>query len=255
MNAMMKAGKMLALMPIVALAAACNGVAPTSSTDLTGDLTTQDGAVTAQGLRPTSNPCKYVESIHLQVIEEKTAVLVEATYKYSQPSLTTCSAPTFTSNVRGLHVDATNPFRARLLRTAATEAKVTATAPNGVSESIQVVLQGPADTDPPTSGPTTTPNDGVSRPTAENACKVIDGVNITVQPPDTNGGGDYILIASYSYSTPTLTPCAVAPAWSASRRGLTVNPRDGFRASIGASSVETTVYATAPTGVQGKTTF
>src|SRR4029453_17186452 len=114
--------------------------------------------------------------------------------------------------------------------------------------------QGPTNTDPPTSGPTTTPNDGVSRPTAENACKAIDGVNITVQPPISDTGV-YTLIASYSYNTPTLTPCTTAPAWSATRRGLTVNPRDGFRASISASDVETTVYATSPTGVQGKTTF
>src|SRR5688572_2044120 len=57
MNASIRFGKMLALMPVVALAAACNGVAPTSSTEVsTGVVATASGdEVTTTAVRPCSN--------------------------------------------------------------------------------------------------------------------------------------------------------------------------------------------------------
>jgi hypothetical protein len=233
---------MLALMPVVALAAACNGVAPTASTDLSSGVSaTDEGAVTAQSNRDKS--CWLVDYIHLQVVDAtKTAVWVEATYKYRQPPTTKCEAPTFTSNVRGLQVDKVNPFRAGLSRSAATTAKITATAPNGVTHGIQVDLGGPGTSD---------------RPTVDNPCKAIDGVTISVDvPPGING--DVILAAKYQYvfSTPQPSGCPIAPTWEATRRGLTVNPKDGFRASIPVDRTgPTIVYVTAPNGVLNKVQF
>jgi len=255
-------GKVLALMPVVALAAACNGAAPTASTDLSSDLSfTQDGAASAQALRPgPTNPCKLVEGIHLQVVEStKTAVWIEAKYKYSQPPVSDCAAPTFTANVRGLQTDAANPYRAGLLRVSATTAKLTATAPNGISASIQVDLSVPSDTnptDPPVSEPTLTPT--TRQPSTvdavANACKAIAGVTVTARALSSDGG-DVSLVATYTYLSPTFASCTVAPAWGSSRRGLAVT-KDGFRATIPAvSDVKTTVSATAPNGVQGQVTF
>jgi len=245
---------MLALMPVVALAAACNGVAPTASTDLATDVAaTTGGAVAAQGLRPI-NPCKYVEGIHLQVIEEKTAVWVEAKYKYSQLPPTDCAAPTFTSNVPGLQVDKANPYRAGLLRAAGTTAKITATAPNGVSEGIQVDLTLPGNTDPVTTTPTLTPT--TSDSPADAACKVVAGVTVTAHRFG-GTGGDVVLLATYTYlATPVSRPCTAAPVWAATRRGLTVDSTNAFRARIPVSDfVKTTVSAAAPNGVLGEVTF
>jgi len=254
MNAMANLRKVLALMPVVALAA-CGGVAPTSSTDVASDLSaTQGGGVSAQALRPSpTNPCKLVESIHLQVVESTpSAVWVEATYKYSQPTMTDCAAPTFTSNVRGLQIDPAHPFRAGLLRVAASTAKLTATAPTGVSATIQVDLTGPSDTDPVTD-PTLTPTRTPESPSVDNACKAVAGVTVTAAA--LSADGDVNLVATYTYLSPTLADCTVAPAWDATRRGLVVT-KDAFRATIPANgAVKTTVYATAPNGVRGEVTF
>jgi hypothetical protein len=262
MNAMKKVAKMLALMPVVALAAACNGVAPTSSTGLSTDLSgTDNGGVSATGL--TNRACALVHGIDLQVVGDNDAnVTILATYKYSQPTSVDCQAPVWTSTTSVLAVDKANPFRVAVVRTAGDRAVVRATAPNGATNTISVIVR-PTTSDPthdavdpvdpmpaPRPNVPTTPN----RPTpALNACRLIDGVTLSAVR---QVGGTVALSAAYTYSQAVPLDCATAPQWSATRKGLTVNPRDGFKASIPADSdAETVVVATAPNGVQNKVSF
>jgi hypothetical protein len=249
-------------MPVVALAAACNGVVPTSSTGLSTDLSgTDNGGVSATGL--SNRACALVHGIDLQVVGDNDAALtIQATYKYSQPTSVDCQAPAWTSKTSQLAVDKTNPFRTAVVRTVGDKAVVQATAPNGVTNSISVSV-GPTTSEPthdavdpvdpmpaPRPNVPTTPN----RPTtALNACRLIDGVTLSAVR---QVGGTVALSASYTYSQAVPLDCATAPQWSATRKGLTVNARDGFKASIpAANDVETVVVATAPNGVQNKVTF
>lgn len=239
MNAITKAAKMLALMPVVALAAACNGAAPTSSTSLSTDLSATDDSagVTATGLRAK---CEGVAGIQLDIDDTgKTAVWVQATYQYKPtvPAPTACPAPSWTADTKGLQVDRSNPFRAGFARSIGGAAVVTATAPNGVSQVTKVSIGGSAEA-----------------PTDAASCKTVTGVVISkVSDPD----ADRVrLVAQYEYSTKATMPmCSVAPAWEASRKGLTLDSKDGFQVSIPVSGGKTVVTATAPTGVKGDIGF
>jgi hypothetical protein len=243
---------MLALLPVVALGAACNGVAPTSSTGVSTDVSAAEGnGVAATGLR--NQACRAVAGIDLHLSHSLDAtVWVEASYTYLTPQLAACPAPEFTSNRPGLQTDKANPFRAGHQRALGGEAIVKAMAPNGVTQSIVIKLgPGTSDTDPAEQPTVTNPAPAKPGRAAENGCKYVDVVAVSVQKP-TFEGGDYTLTAKYSYSQPTLTTCTVAPTWEATRKGLTVNPRDGFKASLTVSDQPTTVVVTAPSGVQTK---
>jgi hypothetical protein len=256
MNAMTRVAKMLALMPVVALASACNGVSPASSTglsrDLTADIPAAEGTATATGLR--NKACALVGSVSLQVVaEDKRAVYIQASYRYTEPVAQDCPAPVWASRDASLQVDRTNPYRVAVLRTHDGAVTVQATAPNGVSNDIVVAL-GASTTDPvetvPTNGPVPT-NRPVPTPTPVN-CKAIDGIQVqVVQNPD----ADVVsLQARYTFSAPG-NQCRIAPTWTASRKGLTVDPLNGFSASIPPANDATVVYVTAPNGVEAKVTF
>jgi hypothetical protein len=117
------------------------------------------------------------------------------------------------------------------------QASLTATARNGVSKSIVVDL-----------GPTRM-SDGAQ------ACKQIVAVDMRVLPVGISNN-EVSLEARYRYDGPVLQSCSIAPTWTASRRGLKVNPNNLFRASIPhTTEVRTTVTGTAPNGVFGRITF
>jgi hypothetical protein len=254
---------MLALMPVVALAAACNGVAPTapSGTDLSNGVSAnQEGSAAATGL--VNQACANVAGIDLQVVEiSRTMVFVEASYKYNPQRPNGCRAVEFTSNRPGLEVDKINPFRAGALRSLGGEATIKAAAPNGVSKAITVQLGGTSSTPSAPSAPSTpgTPSTP-SAPSTPNSpdlqigCKYIDEVAVSVVQPASDGG-DVVMTAQYHFSTPLTSGCSTAPTWQATRKGLSVNPLDGFKASIPAAPEATTVLVTAPSGVQAKVRF
>src|SRR5688500_15318626 len=264
MNAMTRAAKMLALMPVVALAAACNGVTPTSTTDLSrdlsADLSVAEGTATAMGAR--NKACAVVGAVALHVVDQdKRAVYVEAVYRYTEPVAQDCPAPVWTSRGGELQVDRTNPFRVAVLRTHDGAVTVQATAPNGVTDAITVSLGTPSSSDEPAEPAPNTPT-GTNRPVPTNrpapapapvGCQAINGVRVVVQDPGT-ATGNITLVASYSFATPR-SECTLAPTWQASRKGLTVNPRDGFSASITKTDDVTVVYVTAPNGVATKVSF
>jgi len=259
MNAMTKVAKMLALMPVVALAAACNGVTPTGSTGLSADFSGADnGSASATGL--INRACAAVESIHLEAVAVNDAGLtIQATYKYNQPTQSGCPAPAWTSKTSQLAVDKANPFRVAVVRTVGDKAVVQATSLNGVTNSISVGVGGgttdgavdPIDPVPTPAPKPTSPNRPVPTPTVD-ACALINGVQLSVFR---QAGGTVGLTAAYTYSRPVTSDCSKAPQWSATRKGLAVNDRDAFKASIPASDTETVVIATAPNGVQNKVSF
>ena len=236
---------MLALMPVVALAAACNGLAPTASTGVSTDLSADgNGAVVADGTRARGIKCEGVAGIQLDVVESKTNVWVDARYVYKgNDTMPTCPAPTWSADVKGLMVDRENPFRAGFARSIGGIAVVTAVSPNGVSGEVKVTIS-------PATGDVNAPA------TAEANCKNVSGVNLTVQPSGDDSRTAFR--AEYQYSVGTTLPgCSVRPAWDASRKGLTIDSRDGFKASIATLSVggKTVVTATAPTGAKGELVF
>lgn len=261
MNAMTRAAKMLALLPVVAMAAACNGVSPTSSTDLSRDLTADlspaEGTATAAGLR--NKACTLVTGVDLQVVaEDKQAVTLQASYKYAEPVPQDCPAPVWASRDASLRVDRTNPYRVAVLRTHDGVVTVQATAPNGVFDVIAVNLGTPGTTDEPVepSVPTTpnraAPTDRPMPTPVPVNCKAINGVQVeVVQSPDADST---TLVARYSFTAPG-NECKLAPTWSASRKGLTVDPLNPFSASIPQANDATVVSVTAPNGVGTKVSF
>lgn len=231
--------RILALMPVVALAAACNGPAPTSSTDVsTGATATDSGEAAGMTVRPCSN----VTGVSLRTEDSSRSMIwVVASYQMSTPGTQNCPAPKWTADRKGLVVDRMNPFRAGYPRTTEGVANVTASAPNGVQNSIRLELGGPT---------TSLVTDGDA---ANVACKLVNAVNVTVVPGTSNVVS---LAARYGYSSPTKSECTIAPTWSATRSGLSVGP-DGFHASIARTPTTrpTTVTATAPNRVSGRVTF
>ena len=258
MNAMTRAAQMLALRPVVARAAACNGGSPTTSTDLSRDLSADvsaaEGTATATGLR--NKACAVVGSVNVRVVsEDKSAVILQASYRYTEPTLAECSAPAWSSRDASLRVDRTNPFRVAVLRTHDGTVTVRATAPNGVTNDMVVTL-GPSTLDPvesvPTDGNEPVPaNRPVPTLTAAD-CKAINGIQVQVVK---NPAADAVsLQARYTFLA-SGNQCRTAPTWSANRKGLTVDPLDGFSASIPRANDATVVYVTAPNGVATKVSF
>jgi hypothetical protein len=238
MNSNIQFAKMLALMPVVALAAACNGVAPTSSTEVsTGVVATASGDdVTATAVRPCSN----ITGINLRTETGGQMIWVHAKYNMSGPTITQCAAPQWIADRAGLIVDRSNPFRAGYPASTKGIANVTATAPNHISSRIRLNMGSDF------AAPTETQNQ---------ACRVIDAVSLT-QVPSTSLGTERVTFeATYSYSQPVTSECTKAPSWTASRKGLVV-ANDGFHASIArVATARTTVTAIAPNRVQGSLSF
>jgi hypothetical protein len=225
-----------ALIPMVAFVAACSGAMPTGPGPITSNESYQAaGDVTAMLAEPQ---CANLGRIALAPVTSPASPIhwIEATYYFNGPAQP-CPAPRWTSDRSNMVVDKTNPMRAGFPRMAGGQASLTATARNGVSKSIVVDL-----------GPTRM-SDG------DQACKQIVAVDMRVLPVGISKN-EVSLEARYRYDGPVLESCSIAPTWTASRRGLRVNPNNLFRASITRTAeVRTTVTATAPNGVFGRITF
>jgi hypothetical protein len=86
------------------------------------------------------------------------------------------------------------------------------------------------------------------------SCRLITDVMLRILPDD--GTGNVVLQAQYRYEKPGAGECPIGPAWTASRRGLYVNPCTPFLASIGRNTeVRTNVTATAPNGRSANLVF
>lgn len=230
---MTKMNRFLALMPVVAFAAACSGIAPTAPSQVTSNEPYESSsAVSAMSL-----PCAGLDRIDLTVADTVGSILwVQATY-VSRPAAQPCPAPTWTSDRRDLVIDRLNPMRAGFPRLAGGRATLTARALNGVSESIRLDL-----------GPTVTGLDG------NLDCREVSAVIVKVLPGSSQGS-DVSILASYVYNRPVTVGCTIAPEWSASRRGLKVDRANPFKASIAGSNLPTQVTAISANGIVGSVTF
>jgi hypothetical protein len=234
----MKINKLLALLPVVAFAAACNGVAPAGPSAVASNDVNE---MAAGGVSAMGRNCSALKAIRLQIDEsDDTMLWVSAHYEFANPISSPvpqpCAPPSWRADHDGLTVDQANLFRAGFLRTETGKATVQASGPNGIHNTIEVSLS---------------PTNSVARRPA--VCADIAGVSLSLKT--ISSSTQVVVNAAYTYAGPFATPCAVAPVWFADRAGLRVNPKNPFEASIDASTVQTTVTATAPNGIVGNILF
>ena len=231
----MTMNKFLALVPVVAFAAAC-GVTPGGPNAV---VSNDANEMVSDAASLTTRPCIGLTAIILRIDQSNDSMVwVEASYR--SPSAVHTGAPLLRGPSWSSAVTTWwrqgNRFRAGFARGATGRASVQATAPGGVHNLIEVDLS-----------PTTSD----LRPSV---CENVTGVTMTLV--STSSDTRVAVIAAYAYDGPFATPCAVAPVWFADRRGLIVNPKNPFVASIDAdTSVQTTVTATSPSGVVGSVIF
>ena len=139
---MIQINRFLALIPAVALTAACSGVTPTgSSATNPNDSYAAAGDATAMAVPPgdSGQGCKQITEVLLRILPVgmSNEVAFQAKYRYEGPASLGCSiAPVWTASRRGLRVHPTDPFRAAIDRKTNVRTTVTATAPNGVFAKI-----------------------------------------------------------------------------------------------------------------------
>ena len=121
-----------ALIPVLALAAACSGAgAPPGTVSLTS---TDPYGDVAGGVTQMDNPgCRSIVDVEVVITPAMNVAMVElnARYRY-QPTNSLCGVPpTWWASRPGLIVHPKDPFRASIERHAGVRTSVTATAPNG----------------------------------------------------------------------------------------------------------------------------
>jgi hypothetical protein len=234
---MTKMTKFLALLPVVAFAVGCSGVAPGGPST----IATNDANELAGGASAMSRSCDNLKSIDMAIDESDDSMIwVHATYVFATTFSTPCPAPSWRSDVAGLTVDRANRFRAGFSRMTGGKATVQASGPNGVHNAIEFSI-GPSTSD--------------RRPILP-ICPDVTGVTLSLMPSSTDDTR-VIVVASYQYVAQT-SNCTDAPSFVADRAGLIVDQKNPFVASIdrmGASTQQTTVTATSPDGISGAITF
>jgi hypothetical protein len=205
---MTKMNKFLALLPVVAFAVGCSGVAPGGPNAVANDANELvSGGVSAMGRN-----CKGLESIDLAVdTSDDSMVWVKATYVFSNPLGTPCPAPTWSSDRDGLTVDPSNLFRAGFFRMAGGRASLQATGPNGVHNVIDFSLGGDNRLVPIT-------------------CDDVTGMQLNFVP--SNDDTQILVLARYEYDVPEPVICTEPPTFTLNRRGLTVDATNPFLARI-----------------------
>jgi hypothetical protein len=153
-------------------------------------------------------------------------VVIQATYLGLGSS--PCAAPAFTSNPRGVLAVQPDLFRIGVHNQSG-PVSVTATAPNGMSASIEV------------RGVVTALSVGPS------LCPGVTGVKVSrMQLTPTSN-----IVIQATYQGLGSSACA-APAFTSNPRGVLAVQPDLFRIGLGAHSGAVTITATAPNGVAGQ---
>jgi hypothetical protein len=226
--------KLLALMPLVVLGAACNGSSPGAPDN---PIAADEGFATAPNASATSkaadaDSCRNIIGVNLEIVPStKAGVEVHATYVQFGGITVRCKAPIWSSDPRGaLVTNQLNAFRVSVKPIR--PVTVTAMAPNGVTGSL--TLQGRA-----------------TDLSASAVCKNVMGVKLALLPA-TNTPKPQIR-ATYLTLGPSMDVCP-APVWSSEPRGALTATKDPF--VVGVSSTRPlTVTATAPNGVRGSFTL
>jgi hypothetical protein len=224
--------KLLTLTPLLALAAACNGLAPTSPSDLAASdvaavVATAD---TSKGVTPSV--CKSVADVRLAIVPSPKGILnIRATYVGIGSATSRCPGPSWVSDFQGILVPYKDPFLVGVGAFDTDSVTVTATAPNGVTGSITIKR------------PPQVTNSAVP------ACKSIASVGLTIVP-----GADNITHVKATYvSLGGSQGRCPAPAWTSNPRGVLAYDKDLFKVGVRPSAAfSVTVTATAPNGVSGQ---
>src|SRR4029450_7850793 len=126
--------KFLALMPLVVLGAACNGVSPVAPDN---PLLADEAADVAAESKDAAT-CQGVTGVQLKLMAStpQAPIVVEPPYLGFGPSFSHCGAPAWSSNPRGSLTPQLNAFRVGVLSNR--EVVVTAQAPNGITGSITI---------------------------------------------------------------------------------------------------------------------
>lgn len=220
---MTKLTKLMTLIPLVALGAACNGAAPTAP-DLAAPEMDSTYATT-KAVDAIGDPCKAISAVTLSLAASPTqSTVIQASY-VSFGSVTRCAAPVWTSTPKGALLAHTNPFKTRI-NPLYKSVTVFATAPNGVQGRIHI---------------------GLSTESEAASCKDITGVNLKrILLPQAGT----LLQASYTSLGGSMNRCP-APAWTSVPAGALITDVNPFRVRVDPAYKFVTVYATAANGVQG----
>ena len=134
--------RLLAVFAVTALGVACGSVSPSAPNDplAGGDEAALSVGPTSKALAP--RPCRNLASVKLEIVPSVggnvSVVHVRARYHFWGPGLDSCAAPAWTANRRGsLSVDK-DPFQAWVSLQQYPSVTVTATAPNGLADSLVV---------------------------------------------------------------------------------------------------------------------
>jgi len=223
---MTKLTKLMTLIPLVALGAACNGAAPTAPDSVSApEMGSAYGSEKAIG----PNPCSGISGVTLKLMASPSqSTLIQASYT-SFGSVGRCAAPVWTSVPDGALISDTNPFKTRV-NPAFKSVTVFATAPNGVQGRIHI---------------------GLSTEAAAASCKDITGVSLKqILLPQ---AGTTLIQSSYT-SFGSIRGCP-APVWTSVPANALINDANPFRIRVSPLFKFVTVYATAANGVQGSITI
>ena len=110
--------KLLALIPVVAFAAGCNGTVPAGPSQVSNNDATLSTSGDASAMSRAK--CSGLAAIELTVgpVSSDMMLWVDATYHFSSPVSSLCAAPEWSSDRQEMVVDRTNHFRAGFNRTA-----------------------------------------------------------------------------------------------------------------------------------------
>jgi hypothetical protein len=126
------------LVPLLAFAAACNGVTPTGSSAITS-IDANEAGGNASALSGGNDACRLITDVKLRILPDDGTgyVVLQAQYRYQSPEAGECSiVPVWTASRRGLGVNPCTPFMASIERKTEVRTIVTTTGPNGRSAKV-----------------------------------------------------------------------------------------------------------------------
>jgi len=219
----MKLTKLMTLIPLVALGAACNGAGPTAPDNLAAPEMNSTYSTT----KAVDASCKDITGVSLKRILPPQAgtILIQSSYT-SFGSIRGCPAPAWTSVPVGALIRDVDPFRIRV-DPAYKFVTVYATAANGAQGSIAIGSRTDADVA---------------------GCKDIMGVDLKRLLVPRRG---VVIKATYVALGGVTAQCA-APVWSSDPKGALLLDLNPFKIHVAPQFTLVTVYAMAPNGVRGQ---
>lgn len=223
---MTKFTKLLTLIPLVALGAACNGASPTAPDNM---LAPDASAAydSSKAIVPSPDACQSITSVRLtRVPTSQRSIVIKATYLGLSGWNTRCAAPVWTSNPQDSLISNSNPFKTGV-KARLTSVTVFATAPNGVQGRIQI-------------GPVY--NSQAIGPVACN----ITGIKLNLVPTP-----DRSTVIKATYVGFGGTRCA-APVWTSTPQDALISNTNPFKTGVKQVFKSVVVFATASNGVQSR---